>query len=270
MRTPIIAGNWKLNNNLAEAEALIEGLKPLVEDIDDVEILVCPVFTALHVVREQTAGTNVMLGAQDMFWKSSGAYTGEVSAPLLKDAGCTHVIIGHSERRGRFGVSEPDLEGEAGHVFGDNDHSVNKKTLAALENGLVPIICVGETLTERKNGHTDAVVSNQTVMALQSVDGASAEQIVFAYEPVWAIGTGETCDAGEADRVCGVIRSAIDGALGSAAAGAIRIQYGGSVKPENAAQLLSQPQIDGALVGGACLKADSFAAIIRAASAKTA
>jgi triosephosphate isomerase len=267
MRTPLIAGNWKLNNTLAEAEAFIEALKPLVAEVEGVEILICPVFTALHVAREEIAGTNIMLGAQDMFWKDSGAYTGEVSLPLLKDAGCTHVIIGHSERRGRFGVSEPDLEGEAGHVFGDNDHSVNKKVLAALAHEVVPIICVGETLTERQNGHTDAVVSNQTVMALQGVEASQAEKIVFAYEPVWAIGTGETCDATEADRVCGVIRNAIDGVLGSAAAGAIRIQYGGSVKPDNAALLLGQPQIDGALVGGACLKADSFSAIIHAAKA---
>lgn len=265
MRTPIIAGNWKLNKNIAEAEAFVTALKPLVEDVTDVEILLCPVFTALHALRDSTAGSIVMLGGQDMFWKSSGAYTGEVSAPLLKDAGCTHVIIGHSERRGRFGVPEPELEGEAGHVFGDNDHSVNNKVRAALENGMVPIICVGETLIERKNGHTDAVVQNQTVMALQNVDASSAEQIVFAYEPVWAIGTGETCETPEADRVCGVIRSAIAGVLGAGAAGVIRIQYGGSVKPDNARELLSQPHIDGALVGGASLKADSFAAIVRAA-----
>lgn len=266
MRTPIIAGNWKLNKTIAEAEAFIEEFKPLVADASGVEILVCPVFTALHTVNAAIPGTNVKLGAQDVFWKDSGAYTGEVSAPLLKDAGCSHVIVGHSERRGRFGVPEPDLEGEAGHVFGDNDHSVNKKVHALLGHGLVPIICVGETLIERQNGHTDAVVSNQTVMALQGVEASQADNIVFAYEPVWAIGTGETCDATEADRVCGVVRNAIDGALGSAAAGAIRIQYGGSVKPENAEQLLGQPQIDGALVGGACLKADSFAAIVKAAA----
>jgi triosephosphate isomerase len=265
MRIPLIAGNWKLNKTIAEARAFVAELGPLVEGIDDVEVLLCPVFTSLHAMREKIVGKNVLLGGQDMFWKSSGAYTGEVSAPLLKDAGCTHVIIGHSERRGRFGVPEPDLEGEAGHVFGDNDHSVNKKVLAALENELVPIICVGETLTERKNGHTDMVVQNQTVMALQDVDASAAAQIVFAYEPVWAIGTGETCETAEADRVCGVIRGAIAGVLGTGAAEVVRIQYGGSVKPDNARELLGQRHIDGALVGGASLKADSFAAIVRAA-----
>lgn len=267
MRKPLIAGNWKLNKTIAESEEFVEELKPLIADVEGVEVLLCPVFTSLSVLRASIQGSGIALGAQDMFWKNSGAYTGEVSASLLKDAGCTHVIIGHSERRGRFGVPEPELEGEAGHVFGDNDHSVNKKVLAALEQGLVPIICVGETLTERRNGHTDAVVANQTVMALQGVTEAQGNQVVFAYEPVWAIGTGETCDAAEADRVCGVIRNAIEGVLGSAAAGAIRIQYGGSVKPDNAQELLSKSHIDGALVGGASLKADSFAAIVRAAQA---
>jgi triosephosphate isomerase len=265
MRTPLIAGNWKLNKTIAQAEAFAEELKPLVADIAGVEVLLCPVFTALYPLREEVQGANIMLGAQDVFWKESGAYTGEVSAALLKDAGCTHVIIGHSERRGRFGVPEPDLEGEAGHVFGDNDHSVNKKLRAALEAGLTPIVCVGETLVERNNGHTDAVVENQVAMALQDVGAAQAAKIVFAYEPVWAIGTGETCDAAEANRVCGVIRAAIGGVLGADATEAVRIQYGGSVKPDNAVELLSQPHIDGALVGGASLKADSFAAIVRAA-----
>ena len=267
MRTPLIAGNWKLNKTIAEAEAFVEELKPLVEKIEDAEVLLCPVFTSLYPLREATVSTNILLGAQDMFWKESGAYTGEVSASLLKDAGCTHVIIGHSERRGRFGVPEPDLEGEAGHIFGDNDHSVNKKVLAALEAGLVPIICVGETLAERQNGHTDKVVENQTVMALQTVGEPNSDQVVFAYEPVWAIGTGETCDAAEANRVCGVIRQAIAGVLGMDAADTIRIQYGGSVKPDNAQELLSSEHIDGALVGCASLKADSFAAIVRAARA---
>lgn len=265
MRTPLIAGNWKLNKTIAEAEAFVVEFKPLVADVADVEVLLCPVFTSLYAMREQVAGSNVLLGAQDIFWKASGAYTGEVSAPLLKDAGCTHVIVGHSERRRRFGVPEPELEGEAGHVFGDNDHSVNKKARAALDNGLVPIICVGETLTERQNGHTDAVVANQTAMALQEISAGQASQIVFAYEPVWAIGTGETCETAEANRVCGVIRTAIASALGEDAAGIIRIQYGGSVKPDNARELLASEHIDGALVGGAALKADSFAQIVRAA-----
>jgi triosephosphate isomerase len=267
MRTPLIAGNWKLNKTIAQAETFAVELKPLVANASGVEVLLCPVFTALYPLRTEVQGTNIMLGAQDIFWKESGAYTGEVSATLLKDAGCTHVIVGHSERRGRFGVSEPDLEGEAGQVFGDNDCSVNKKAHAALDAGLVPIICVGETLAERQNGHTDAVVQNQTALALQGIGAAQAAQIIFAYEPVWAIGTGETCDAAEANRVCGVIRAAIGAVLGSQAEELVRIQYGGSVKPDNAIELLSQPQIDGALVGGASLKADSFAAIVNAAAA---
>jgi triosephosphate isomerase len=200
-----------------------------------------------------------------LFWKDSGAYTGELSAPMLKDAGCTHVVIGHSERRGRFGVPEPDLAGDAGRVFGDTDASVNRKLLAALQHGLVPIVCVGETLAERQAGRTDEVVQAQTQAALQNVDAAAAKPLVLAYEPVWAIGTGETCDSDEADRVCGVIRAAVSTAFGAEAGNAVRVQYGGSVKPDNAAELLGKPNIDGALVGGASLKADSFAAIVQAA-----
>jgi len=262
MRTPLIAGNWKLNKTIAEATSFIEELKPLITDATDVEVLICPVLTALAASREAAQNSNILLGGQNVFWKESGAYTGEVSVALLKDAGCTHVIVGHSERRGRFGVAEPELEGDAGRVFGDSDHSVNNKARASVEGGLIPIICVGETLIERQNGHTDAVVNNQTVMALQSI---TSSNIVFAYEPVWAIGTGETCEAEEADRVCGVIREAVKGVLGADASEEIRIQYGGSVKPDNAADLLGRPHIDGALVGGASLKADSFAAIIQAA-----
>ena len=266
MRTPLIAGNWKLNKTIAEAEAFVVELKPLVAGVENVGILICPVALSLPILRDQVVNTNIMLGAQNMFWKNSGAYTGEVSPELLKDAGASHVIIGHSERRGRFGVPEADLEGEAGLVFGDNDYSVNNKVLAALENDLTPIVCVGETLVERQNNHTDAVVQNQTAMALQGVKAADGEKLVFAYEPVWAIGTGETCAAEEANRVCGVIRAAIAGVLGQDAADAIRIQYGGSVKPDNAADLLGREHIDGALVGGASLKADSFAGIVQSIS----
>jgi hypothetical protein len=149
-----------------------------------------------------------------MYWKDSGAYTGEISAPMLLDAGCKYVVLGHSERRGRFGVPEPDLEGQAGNVFGDSDQSVNKKLHAALQHGLIPIVCVGETLTERQNGHTDAVVQNQTAAALEDIHADQASTLIFAYEPVWAIGTGETCASDEADRVCGVIRATIASAFG--------------------------------------------------------
>lgn len=265
MRTPLIAGNWKLNKTIAECRDFVAEFIPLVADVQGVDILLCPVFTALAATSEAAADSQVQTGGQDMYWKDSGAYTGEVSGPLLLDAGARYVVLGHSERRGRFGVPEPDLEGEAGRVFGDTDHSVNKKTRAALGHGLVPIVCVGETITERKNGHTDAVVENQVVMGL---DGLTAEQVsglVLAYEPVWAIGTGETCETAEANRVCGVIRATVASKYGKEAAESVRIQYGGSCKPENAAELLKQEHIDGALVGGASLKPASFAAIVQAA-----
>lgn len=265
MRTPIIAGNWKLNKTIAEAQAFVQEFVPLIESVEGVEVLLFPVFTALSATSTATAGSAIQVGGQDMYWKESGAYTGEVSSSLLKDAGATYVLLGHSERRGRFGVPEPDLEGEAGRVFGDSDHSVNKKLHAALAGGLIPIVCVGETITERRNGHADAVVENQTVVGLDGLTPEQAAGIVIAYEPVWAIGTGETCDSVEANRVCGVIRATIESKFGAEVAQAIRIQYGGSCKPDNAAELLSYEHIDGALVGGASLKADSFAAIVKAA-----
>ena len=265
MRTPFIAGNWKLNKTIAETSAFFGELSPLLENTNGVDIAIFPPFTALSEAR-QTAPVSISIGAQDLYWKLSGAYTGEVSAPLLVDAGASYVLVGHSERRGRFGVSEPDLEGQAGNVFGDSDASVNLKTKAALEGGLRPIVCVGELLLERQNGHTDAVIENQITLAL---DGLSAEQVsglTLAYEPVWAIGTGETCDATEANRVCGVIRATVASGFGTAVGEAVRIQYGGSVKPDNAAELLGMEHIDGALVGGASLKAEAFAAIVRAAA----
>ncbi|MDF2441346.1 MAG: triosephosphate isomerase [Abditibacteriota bacterium] len=265
MRIPLLAGNWKLNKTIEEANSFVNELKPLIADAKGVEVLVCPVFTALAAVKAASGDSAILLGAQDLYWKESGAYTGEVSAPLLKDAGCTHVIIGHSERRGRFGVPEPDLEGDAGRVFGDTDTSVNKKVVAALQHGLVPIICVGETLAERQAGTTDSIVQAQTRAALTGVDTNILGSLVFAYEPVWAIGTGETCAAEEANRVCGVIRATIEALGGSEAAQSVRVQYGGSVKPDNAADLLGREHIDGALVGGASLKADSFAQIVLAA-----
>lgn len=266
MRTPIIAGNWKLNKTIGEAKSFAEEFKPLVAGVTGVDTLLCPVFTALAATSEALQGSSVAVGAQDMYWKDSGAYTGEVSPPFLKDAGATYVILGHSERRGRFGVPEPDLEGHAGAVFGDSDQSVHKKLHAALAAGLIPIVCCGETLTERQNGHTDAVVENQVVVATAGLTAEQAAALIIAYEPVWAIGTGETCEADEADRVCGIIRATVGAGFGAAAADGVRVQYGGSVKPDNAADLLGRPNIDGALVGGASLKADSFAAIVKAAA----
>lgn len=265
MRTPFIAGNWKLNKTIAEAQAFAREFVPLVQNAEGVQIALFPVFTAISALKSALGDSKIEVGGQDFYWKDAGAYTGEVSLPLLEDAGASVVLIGHSERRGRFGVPEPDLEGEAGRVFGDSDHSVNKKLLAALSTTITPIVCVGETLTERENGHTDVVVENQIVMALQDVDANQIARVVFAYEPVWAIGTGQTCDSNEANRVCGVVRATVATKFGASAGDAVRIQYGGSVKPESARELLSLEHVDGALVGGASLKADSFAAIVRAA-----
>jgi triosephosphate isomerase len=266
MRIPIIAGNWKLNKTISEATSFVEAFKPLVADHSTVEVVLCPVFTALSATSSAIGDAKIGVGAQDIYWKNSGAYTGEVSGALLKDAGAKYVILGHSERRGRFGVPEPDLEGAAGNVFGDTDQSVNKKLHASLAEGLIPLVCVGETLQERQNGHTDAVVANQTAQALEGITEAQMATVVFAYEPVWAIGTGETCDSVEANRVCGVVRATITAKFGEAVGQSVRIQYGGSVKPENAKELLSMEHIDGALVGGASLKPDSLAAIIAAIS----
>jgi len=264
MRRPIIAGNWKMHKTCAEAVALIQELKPLVDGRADVDVVVCPPYTALSVSREALRGSGIELGAQDVFWKASGAYTGQIAPGMLTDLGVTHVIVGHSERRGRFGVPEPDFQGAILLHFGDTDASVNRKLRAALQAALTPICCVGETIGERRAGSTDDVVSTQTENALSGVEPGVVPSIVFAYEPVWAIGTGEVCGAQEADRVCGVIRSTVERLFGAEAAARVRVQYGGSVKPDNAADLLSQPNIDGALVGGASLKAADFAAIVNA------
>ncbi|MCC6731479.1 MAG: triose-phosphate isomerase [Chthonomonadales bacterium] len=265
MRRTIIAGNWKMHKTGAEATRLITELAPMVAARSDVEVVVCPPFTAIAAVREATKGTAIGLGAQGMFWKDSGAYTGQVAPGMLVEAGVRYVIIGHSETRGRFGVSEPDFDCSAMALFGESDATVNRKLHAALAAGLVPICCVGETIDERRAGRTDEVVAAQTAGALARVDAERVAGIVFAYEPVWAIGTGEVCDAPEADRVCGVLRAHVGRLYGGAAAADVRVQYGGSVKPDNAADLLARPNIDGALVGGASLKAADFAAIVQAA-----
>ena len=266
MRKKIIAGNWKMNKTVGEALALVDALKPLVAGKDGVDVVVCPPYTALYPVREALQGTAVALGAQDVFWKASGAYTSQVSAPMLTDVGVQYGIVGHSETRGRFGVPEPDFTEDILNVFGETDSTVNLKALAALAGGLTPIICVGETLGERQRGETDAVVRSQVTRALAGLTADQvAKNVVFAYEPVWAIGTGETCAADEADRVCGVIRAAVHADYDEATADSVRIQYGGSMKPDNAADLLSRPNIDGGLIGGASLKAADFAAIVDAA-----
>lgn len=264
MRIPLIAGNWKMHKTIGEAVDFVENLRVEVAGVENVEILVCPPYTAISAVAERLGGTNIGVGAQDVFWKTQGAYTSQVSPQMLLDAGCTYTIIGHSETRGRFGKAE-DMSPAQLAFFAENDSTVNAKLLAALEAGLRPIVCVGETYDERKAGKTDDVIRTQVENGLANLTPEQAGGIVVAYEPVWAIGTGEVCHTPEANRVCGMIRSIVCSLYGDAAADRIRIQYGGSVKPDNAKDLLSQPEIDGALVGGASLKVPDFVAIIRSA-----
>jgi triosephosphate isomerase len=267
MRRTIVAGNWKMNKTCAEAAAYVEELAPLVRDRTDVEVVLCPPYTALNAAAEalRRAGGEVALAAQDVFWKDKGAYTSQVSPAMLVELGCVYSVVGHSEARGRFGVPEPDFTPALLRQFGDTDESVNRKALAVLSAGITPIICVGETIDERRAGRTDAVVGGQVERALAGVSGEAFGTLVFAYEPVWAIGTGEVCESDEADRVCGLIRGVVGRLFGTTAAEAVRVQYGGSVKPDNAAELLAREHIDGALVGGASLQVADFSAIVHAA-----
>lgn len=264
MRRPFIAGNWKMNKTIGEGIALVEELKPLVAGISDVDIAVCPSFVALAKVGEAIKGSNIMLGGQNTFWKESGAWTSQVSPQMLVDAGCQWVIIGHSETRGRFGTVDEELSRVLSY-FGEQDLTVNMKAKAAFAAGLKPIIACGELLSEREAGRTDDVIAGQMRIDLEGFTKEQAMQMVIAYEPVWAIGTGQVCDATEADRVCALIREIVADMYGSDVAEAVRIQYGGSVNPANASELLHKPNIDGALVGGASLKAADFAAIVKAA-----
>ncbi len=267
-RIPIIAGNWKMNKTVPQALEFIRELHPLVEGVDGAEVVICPPFTAIYALREEIAGTdtNVTLGAQNVFWKASGAYTSQISPVMLVDLGVEYVIIGHSEPRGRFGVPEEGAEDNFYRYFGESDHTVNLKIIAALDHDLVPILCVGETLEERKANQTDSIIQKQLQKGLKGVSQANcAARMVIAYEPVWAIGTGETCDSAEANRVCGMIRAEIASLYDSPTADMIRIQYGGSMKPSNAKELLSQEHIDGGLIGGASLVASDFAQIVKAA-----
>lgn len=264
MRRGVIAGNWKMHCTLEETRRLLEELLHRLESQPPCEVVVCPPFTALSTAAALLRNTPVKLGAQDLFWKEKGAYTGQIAPGMLVDIGCEYVIVGHSERRGRFGVPEPDFDATLLAYFGESDATVNRKLRAALAAGLTPICCVGETLAERQAGQTDAVIRTQTRAALEGIGELEVQKIVFAYEPVWAIGTGEVCAAAEANRVCGLIRTAVGEVAGANAAAAVRVQYGGSVKPENAADLLAQQEIDGALVGGASLKAADFLAILHA------
>ena len=264
-RVPFVCGNWKLNKTPTEAAPYAAELRKRLDGAKDVEVGVCPTFVAIAPVMEQLQGSTIVVGAQDVFWMEKGAYTGEVSAPMLAAAGCRYVIVGHSERRGRFAKPGPELEGELRDVFGDNDNTVNRKALAVLEAGLRPIICVGETIEERRAGRTEAVVGAQVRAALQGIGPEHADNVVFAYEPVWAIGTGEKCEDEEANRVCGLLRQMLAGVWGAAKAEGVRVLYGGSVDVQNAPGLMRQPEVDGGLVGGKSLVADDFEHIVRAA-----
>ncbi len=256
MRKKIVIGNWKMNKMRSDAIETVKELYAAVGDPSEVEYGVCPPFLYLsELVRENTVG----IGAQDVFWKDSGAFTGFTSPAMLKDLGVKYAIIGHSERRGRFGKLEVP-ESTIGS-FAETDETVNLKLKACLAHGLIPIVCVGETLAEREAGKTDSVIGGQISGALAGLSDAELDTLVIAYEPVWAIGTGKVCDAAEANRVCAMIRSCLPASL----RGSIRIQYGGSVNPANARELFSQSDIDGGLVGGASLKASDFAEVVRAA-----
>jgi len=250
MRIPLVAANWKMHLTIAQALGLIDELKISLDGLAGVEIVICPPATALSAVGRALAGTPFLLGGQTMHWEPKGAYTGEISAPMLADVGCRYVILGHSERR---------------QYFGETDDEVGRKVGAAFQHGLVPIVCVGERLEERQAGQTDSVITRQVSSAVRGQSMDRLRRLVLAYEPVWAIGTGLTATGAEASRVAGLIRATLAGSGDAAAAAAARVLYGGSVKPENIQEFISQPEIDGALVGGASLDARAFSAIARAA-----
>lgn len=246
MRTPIIAGNWKMNNTIKEALELIEDIK--AQNLsENVETVVCTPFTALKDVKEAIKGTRIKLGAQNMHWEESGAFTGEISPKMLKELGVDYCIIGHSERR---------------QYFNETDETVNKKIKSALESGLLPIVCVGETLEEREAGKAEEIVKAQVIKAFKDIPNNKISDIVVAYEPIWAIGTGKTASSSDADDMCGFIRKTIGEIYSENEKEIIRIQYGGSVKPSNVTELMEKSNIDGALVGGASLKGSDFVKLI--------
>jgi triosephosphate isomerase len=246
MRKPIIAGNWKMHKTVAEGIAFVGAIKPEVANTD-VEVLVCAPFTLLPSLVEAAKGTNIKIGAQNMHFEDTGAYTGEVSADMLLDIGVTHVIIGHSERR---------------QYFAETDETVNKKTIKALSKGLVPVVCCGESLDQRESGDTKNVCKTQIVKAFESISPEDAVKVVVAYEPIWAIGTGKTASSQDANDVISYIREVLESLYGDEVSEEIRIQYGGSVKPANVEEIMNEADIDGALVGGASLEADSFIQLV--------
>ena len=250
MRKPFVAGNWKMNKNVENASTLVQQLLPGLQQVPEVERVLCPPFTSLMILSAQLSGTGVGIGAQNMHWAESGAYTGEVSPQMVREF-CDYVIIGHSERRA---------------YFGETDETVNRKLKSALALGLIPIVCIGETLEEYESGVTGEVITRQVLEGFKGIEPTLASMIVLAYEPVWAIGTGKAATADGANAVLkDFIRPALAQLFGSGLAQNLRILYGGSVNAANAAEFFRMPDIDGALVGGASLKADEFDAIIRAA-----
>ena len=246
MRTPIIAGNWKMNNNIEESIKLVAEIKNF--DLDKgVEVVLCVPFTNIKDVKTAIKGTNIKIGAQNMHWEESGAFTGEISPLMLKELEVNYVILGHSERR---------------QYFNETDETVNKKIKSALSHDIKPIICVGETLEEKEAGKEKEIVESQVIKAFKDIDRKEIEKIVIAYEPIWAIGTGKTASADDANGMIGFIRETIDKIYGEEEKQKIRIQYGGSVKPGNISELMEKEEIDGALVGGASLKAEDFVKLI--------
>lgn len=247
MRRPLMAGNWKMHKTIAEAVAMVKELKGKIADVKDVDVLICPTFTALSSLSNEAKGSNIKIGAQNLFWEPKGAFTGEIAANMIVDSGCSYVIIGHSERR---------------QYFGETDETVNKRTKAALNAGLIPIVCVGETLNERETNITFKVIEKQVRDGIKSLTSEEASKIVIAYEPVWAIGTGKTASPEQAQEVHEFIRKVYSEMYGSIAEGT-RILYGGSVKPDNVAELMKKEDIDGGLVGGASLEASSFEKLVK-------
>lgn len=248
MRKPIIAGNWKMHNTITESVKLVSALTPLVKSVKTVDVVVCPPATALAVITSTFRGKNIQVGAQNIHWEAKGAFTGELSAAMLSEIGVKYAIIGHSERR---------------QFFGETDEYVNKRAKAALAGGITPIICVGESLETREKGTYLRFVSRQVRLAIDGIRPEQVAKLVIAYEPIWAIGTGKTASAEQAEEVCAHIRKTVARLAGKRAADRIRIQYGGSVKPDTIKGFMDQPDIDGALVGGASLKAADFGAIVK-------
>jgi triosephosphate isomerase len=247
-RLPFIAGNWKMNKTVAEAIDLVKQLKTSLSGVEGVEVAVAPPFTALFAVRKELEGSPIKLAAQNLFWEEKGAFTGEIAPPMLKEVGCEYVVIGHSERR---------------QFFGETDETVNQKLRATLNQGLKAIFCIGETLKEREEGKTFAVIERQVTGGLKGIGKEEMKSVVIAYEPVWAIGTGKTATPEQAEEVHRFIRKELAELYSKEIAEGIRIQYGGSVTPENIKGLMGQENIDGALVGGASLKSETFSRIVR-------